>query len=191
MIFDKEYFDGELVGKTLPWGYSYYKRWYGFDGINSKGEYWKDKAQYLYSRLHLKDKKVLEIGCAKGFLVADLRELGVEVWGIDISSYATSQIEEQVKKYICCSDAFLYLEELKEKSIDVIISLRFLSCLHDTMYVRKLIQHMNRVSYLQYHVIDETLRFYVQKPIQEWLEYDWKPSTILVSYETGKEAEKE
>lgn len=192
MVFDKEYFEGDLIGRTLPWGYSYYERWYRYDGVSSKGEYWKDKAQYLYQRLELLDKTVLDIGCAKGFLVSDLRDQNVNIWGIDISEYAISQVEIGVKKYIACLDALSYLEEIDKQRIDVIVSLRFLSCLQDKEYIKRLIYHMNRVSKQQYHVIDETLsdKFYIQQSTEKWLQYDWKKGTILVSHETGKETKK-
>jgi SAM-dependent methyltransferase len=35
-------------------------------------------------------RSVLDVGCAKGFLVEELRGLGLEAWGIDVSPYAIS-----------------------------------------------------------------------------------------------------
>jgi SAM-dependent methyltransferase len=43
---------------------------------------------------------VLEIGCAKGFLVHALRQLGVIAWGEDISDYALENAYPPVKKYL-------------------------------------------------------------------------------------------
>ena len=37
------------------------------------------------------NKTVLFVGCAKGFDVEDFRQLGVDAYGIDISSYAISK----------------------------------------------------------------------------------------------------
>src|SRR5262245_20855665 len=42
---------------------------------------------------------VLDVGCAKGFLVEALRDGGVEAFGIDISSYAISQVREDMRRY--------------------------------------------------------------------------------------------
>src|SRR5271157_1680299 len=38
----------------------------------------------------LKPRKVLDAGCAKGFLVEALWARGIETWGIDISTHAIS-----------------------------------------------------------------------------------------------------
>jgi SAM-dependent methyltransferase len=47
----------------------------------------------------LRPKRVLDAGCAKGFLVEQLRNRGVEAYGVDISEYAISQVHESVQDY--------------------------------------------------------------------------------------------
>ena len=42
---------------------------------------------------------VLDAGCALGFLVEEFRRLGVKAYGIDISEYAISQVDESVKEF--------------------------------------------------------------------------------------------
>lgn len=42
---------------------------------------------------------VLDAGCAWGFLVENLRNRGVEAYGVDISEYAISQVAEPIKPY--------------------------------------------------------------------------------------------
>jgi SAM-dependent methyltransferase len=44
----------------------------------------------------LRPKRVLDAGCAKGFLVEELRNRGVEAFGIDVSAYAISEVHESV-----------------------------------------------------------------------------------------------
>lgn len=44
--------------------------------------------------------KVLDVGCAKGYLVKLLRELGIEAWGVDISEYAIANAPSNVKPYL-------------------------------------------------------------------------------------------
>ncbi|MFG0317623.1 MAG: methyltransferase domain-containing protein, partial [Planctomycetota bacterium JB042] len=44
-------------------------------------------------------KSVLDVGCAKGFLVEQLRDLGVEAYGVDASTYAISQVRDDVKPF--------------------------------------------------------------------------------------------
>jgi ubiquinone/menaquinone biosynthesis C-methylase UbiE len=40
--------------------------------------------------------RVLDVGCAKGFLVKDLLELGIDAYGIDVSKYALMHCEREV-----------------------------------------------------------------------------------------------
>jgi ubiquinone/menaquinone biosynthesis C-methylase UbiE len=72
----EEYFDGS--------------RAQGYGGYNYDGR-WKKVAHDIFQRYNLKsDAKILDIGCAKGFLLKDIKDLypSSEVWGLDISSYA-------------------------------------------------------------------------------------------------------
>ena len=45
-------------------------------------------AKALVRVLKPQSQKVLEIGCAKGFLVKAFQDMGIDAIGIDISSYA-------------------------------------------------------------------------------------------------------
>jgi SAM-dependent methyltransferase len=47
----------------------------------------------------LSPRTVLDAGCAHGFLVAALRERGVEAWGIDVSEYALEQVPHAVREF--------------------------------------------------------------------------------------------
>ena len=47
----------------------------------------------------LRPTAVLDAGCAKGFLVEQLRERGVEAYGVDISEHAISEVHESVRPY--------------------------------------------------------------------------------------------
>lgn len=50
-------------------------------------------------------ERVLDVGCAKGFLVEALRARGVEAWGIDVSEYAISEVHGSVSQYCRVSSA--------------------------------------------------------------------------------------
>ena len=47
----------------------------------------------------IKPRRVLDVGCAKGFLVEALRDRGVEAFGIDISEYAIGEVRPDIKPY--------------------------------------------------------------------------------------------
>ena len=92
--YDASYFDGVTQALAHNAGYSRYARWPSADagrmteGRASTGEYWRDKAVEMVHRFDLVGKSVLEIGCAKGFLVEDMVAEGVDAFGLDVSAWA-------------------------------------------------------------------------------------------------------
>jgi cyclopropane fatty-acyl-phospholipid synthase-like methyltransferase len=80
--FGQEYFDGP--------------RDYGYGGYRYDGR-WIPVAEDIVAHFGLKPgMRVLDVGCAKGFLVKDLMKLGLEVFGLDISDYAIRNCEPEV-----------------------------------------------------------------------------------------------
>jgi ubiquinone/menaquinone biosynthesis C-methylase UbiE len=80
--YGKEYFDGA--------------REYGYGGYSYDGR-WKPVAHDIINHFALsKGDRVLDIGCAKGFLVKDLVALGIDAYGIDVSKYAIMNCEPEV-----------------------------------------------------------------------------------------------
>ena len=107
--FGKEYFDGTRVQ-----GYGGYR----YDGR------WKPIAKRMRDYYGLtSESRILDVGCAKGFLLHDFMELipGVTVAGVDISDYCLTTAMETVKPYLLLGDA----KELPfpDKSFDLIISI--------------------------------------------------------------------
>jgi 2-polyprenyl-3-methyl-5-hydroxy-6-metoxy-1,4-benzoquinol methylase len=45
-------------------------------------------------------REVLDVGCAKGFLVRHLRSLGIDAWGCDISEYAIARAPDDVREHV-------------------------------------------------------------------------------------------
>jgi SAM-dependent methyltransferase len=107
--FGREYFDGER-GQGYG-GYRYDGRWVAI------AERMRD-----FYRLEAGDA-VLDIGCAKGFLVHDLRQVipGIRVAGIDLSSYAIETAMPDVKPYLVVgsADALPY----PDGTFDLVISI--------------------------------------------------------------------
>ena len=81
-LYGKEYFDGP--------------REYGYGGYNYDGR-WKPVAKDIMKHYNLSKKsKVLDIGCAKGFVVKDLVDLGIDAYGW-ISKYAIENAQLDIK----------------------------------------------------------------------------------------------
>lgn len=73
-------------------------------------------------RVKLNPNTVLDAGCAKGFLVETLRDRNIDARGIDISSYAISEVYEPVKPF--CSVGSI--TEPFSQNFDLIVSIEVL-----------------------------------------------------------------
>lgn len=74
----------------------------GTEAVNYKeSEYTKGFLEKIaqYIARDLQPRTVLDAGCAMGHLVAALRDLGVEAYGIDISEYAISMVREDIRPF--------------------------------------------------------------------------------------------
>lgn len=82
--YGEQYFDGS--------------REYGYGGYRYDGR-WVPVAEDIVRHFDLKaGDRVLDVGCAKGFLVKDLLQVcpGLEVFGLDISHYAMMHCEPEI-----------------------------------------------------------------------------------------------
>ena len=70
----------------------------------------------------LKNKTILDFGCAKGFLVKAFRELGHTAFGIDVSQYAISESPVEIKSYVRCIDLTRDALPLEWMPIDYIVA---------------------------------------------------------------------
>ena len=105
--YDKEYFDGD--------------RSYGYGGYKYDGR-WRPVAKDIINYYSLKEgDKFLDIGCAKGFLVQDLVDLGIDAYGVDISEYAIKSASKKIQGRLNLCDAKnLYFPN---NSFDVVVSI--------------------------------------------------------------------
>jgi len=108
--FGQEYFDGD--------------RKYGYGGFNYQPRWWQPVVPDFQKHYGLTaDSKVLDVGCGKGFMLHDMRELipGITVAGLDISQYAVDNSMEDVKPFLQVGNA----KELpyEDHSFDLVISI--------------------------------------------------------------------
>ncbi len=189
--YDARYFDGNKQDYRHNAGYSKYERWERFEGERSLGEYWKDLANKFANIYALQNKKVLEIGCAKGFVVEDLREIGIDAYGIDVSAYAIGEASPAVQPYLTVGDIRTALSGYGKNEFDVVFSLRTLECFSEAE-LPGIISEMNCISQKQFHTIDTgTLekgprQYYNMKPLEDWLAMDFAEGTDLISRESDK-----
>jgi len=87
--YGHEYWDGD--------------RRYGYGGYKYYPGRWKSVAEQMICSYNLKPgSKVLDIGCGKGYLLHELKQLipDLRIYGLDISTYAISNAKEEVKSFL-------------------------------------------------------------------------------------------
>jgi ubiquinone/menaquinone biosynthesis C-methylase UbiE len=90
----------EIIAISRQYGELYFDgpRTYGYGGYRYDGR-WIPVAEDIVKHFNLKSgDRVLDVGCAKGFLVKDLMKVcpGLEAFGLDISEYALMHCEPEV-----------------------------------------------------------------------------------------------
>ena len=83
--YDRHYFDTALG--PVPYDRQH-RQWM---------EFFETIADHVVAEI--KPRRVLDVGCAKGFLVEALRDRGVEAFGIDISEYAIGEVRPDLEPY--------------------------------------------------------------------------------------------
>lgn len=108
--FGKAFFDGE--------------RSHGYGGFQYHPRFWQPVIPTFQQHFGLTDQSsVLDVGCAKGFMLYDLQQLipGITVAGIDISEYAINNAKPEVRQWLQVANALSLPYE--DNSFDVVISI--------------------------------------------------------------------
>lgn len=128
--YGKDYWDGD--------------RRYGYGGHYYDGR-WEVVARDMIEHYGLKSgDKVLDVGCGKGFLMYEFKKLipGLEVRGVDISTYGIENSKEDVRNFII--EASAQKLPCPDAEFDLVISLGTLHNLR-IFDLEKAIGEINRV----------------------------------------------
>lgn len=191
--YDISYFDGKKSSYLHNVGYTSYDRWSRIHNDfvpaeQSTGEYWKDLALRYNLDHSLQNKKTLELGCAKGFVVEAMRDLGIDAYGIDCSQYAIDCAREDIKPYLQMADARTALAQYVNREFAYLFSRLFLCCFTDAE-ITDLVTQMNRISVQQVHWIMEAgnEQYYNLKTVQQFVDqFAWKKGTIFTRGNLGE-----
>jgi len=130
--FGKDFFDGD--------------RKHGYGGFGYLPRFWQPVIPTFKEYFDLnQDSSVLDVGCAKGFMIHDLSELipGITVKGIDISQYAIDNVIEDMKPHVQVANAMDL--PFPDNSFDVVISINTIHNL-EREACGKALQEIQRVS---------------------------------------------
>ncbi len=108
--YGKDFFDGD--------------RTYGYGGFNYFPRFWQPVVPDLQQHFGLTaNSSLLDVGCAKGFMLYDLQQLipGMTLKGIDITEYALEDAKPEIKDLLMQGNA----KELpfENNSFDVVMSI--------------------------------------------------------------------
>ena len=109
-VNDKKYPKHIAAKLAKKWGYHY---WDGDRRINYGGyKYIPGRLTKLAKKINKiyklnNTKKILDVGCGKGFLLYEIKKLlpEIEIHGIDISRYAIQRSKKEIKNYIKLGNA--------------------------------------------------------------------------------------
>jgi SAM-dependent methyltransferase len=130
--FGQEFFDGD--------------RKHGYGGFSYDSKYWSpvipDFEQHFGP---LTNKSLLDVGCAKGFMLYDLTRLvpGIQVAGIDISDYAIQNSVPEMRPHLQVADAKNL--PFEDDNFDVVISINTIHNL-DLEDCKEALREISRVS---------------------------------------------
>lgn len=130
--FGKEFFDGD--------------RRHGYGGFNYHPRFWQPVVPTFQSTYGLtKESSVLDVGCAKGFMLYDFSQHipGIKLQGIDVSSYAIQNAIEPMKPFVRVADARKL--PYPDKSFDLVISINTIHNL-ELSEAKIALREMQRVS---------------------------------------------
>ena len=108
--FEMEFFDGDRKN--------------GYGGFKYNKKYWQPVIPDFIKYYHLSNQQsILDVGCAKGFMLHDFKELipGIKVKGIDISNYAIDNCMQSVKEDVLVANALNL--PFEDNSFDLVISI--------------------------------------------------------------------
>lgn len=88
----------DIIAESKKYGQMYFDgpRDYGYGGYRYDGR-WKSVAVDIIEHFNLvQGSRVLDVGAAKGFLVKELLDLGIDAYGVDVSEYAVMNCHPDV-----------------------------------------------------------------------------------------------
>ena len=137
----------EIIVIARQYGEQYFDgpREYGYGGYHYDGR-WKPVAADIAQHYHfatISGPRVLDVGCAKGFLVNDLLDYDADAYGLDISAYAIKHSHPDVVGRLHHGHAAIL--PFPDKSFDLVLSINTLHNLDREQLVLAL-KEINRVS---------------------------------------------
>jgi cyclopropane fatty-acyl-phospholipid synthase-like methyltransferase len=161
MDFDFDYFDN-VDGVIGYKGYSYDERF-------------KAVAENMIDHYGLKDgSKVVEIGCAKGFLLVEFWKRGIDIQGYDLSRYAIDNCIEDISRFLTQLDVTKGLP-LADQAVDLLIAKEVIPHIASSKvpYILNEIERVSKQAFVEIQCIE------FEEDRDMFLEWDPTHQTVL------------
>ncbi len=161
--FGREFFDGE--------------RRHGYGGFAYHSRFWQPVVPTFQAHYGLKaHSRVLDVGCAKGFMLYDFKELipDISVKGVDVSEYAVRHSKEEVRPFLEVADARAL--PFEDNAFDLVIAINTIHNL-ELEDLKQALREIERVSARNSYVTVDAYRNDEEKELM----FDWNltAKTIL------------
>jgi len=154
--FGRDYFDGDRI--------------HGYGGYHYHPRFWQPTVRRFHDHYGLKPRdRVLDVGCAKGFMLHDFKELipGLTVAGIDISEYAIANAKEEVKPSLRVGDAKKLPYD--DRSFDLVIAINTIHNL-ELLECKQALREIQRVTRRHAFVVVDAWRNEEERDrLQRWV----------------------
>ena len=116
--------ESRAIGRKFGFDYFDGDRNHGYGGFNYLERFWQPVIPTIIENYQISNSSaVLDVGCAKGFFLYDLKEAlpGISISGIDISEYAIENAKPEVKENLQVASATKL--PFKDDSFDFVMSI--------------------------------------------------------------------
>ena len=142
----------------LNFGYDYFdnpKSGRGYGGYVYDGRYYETAKKIIDHYKLNPNSKILEIGCAKGYLLYEFFRLKMDVIGYDISRYAVDNCKEELKEMIFLGGVCDINES--DRIYDLAIAKEVLShmAIDDILFTINKLQNISKNIYLLLQTVSE------------------------------------
>ncbi len=147
--FDADFFDGDRLS--------------GYGGYAYHPKFWTDTVGRIRDHYRLSETaSVLDIGCAKGFMMYDFKLLmpDLNIRGVDISQYAHDHAKPEMKSLMQVADAKIL--PFEDDSFDLIICINTIHNL-PLEYCKQAVREIQRVTRKDAFIVNDAWRNEAEK----------------------------
>jgi len=159
--------NSENMLSACKFGWEYYdKKGCAYDGYIYDGR-WIPVVKRFKDYYKLKSgDKVLDIGCAKGYMLYDFYNLGIDVTGVDISEYAINCVPPEIKDK-CYVHYANDLPMFEDNKFDLVICINALHCMPEGD-CRRGLREIQRVGKNAFISLDAWRNEEEEKRMRDW-----------------------